>query len=175
MKDTTTLWTAVLVGLLCSVPYSFNRMFSSAEQLIWVQVGSYRFFWRKFWWNLVKKWKWENLFVGEKKIWMKNNFEWKKFWMNTCKSEKGHHNTVNCSSYGFIVLCTIWFQQNVFISRATDLGASWLFLFFGENFWWNTRKLNFLLVLAEPVSRAAYPESPCRGGRGGCHCHCRLH
>ena len=34
LKDPTTLWTAVLMGIYSSGPYGFNKMFSSAEQLI---------------------------------------------------------------------------------------------------------------------------------------------
>ncbi len=69
MKDTTTLWTAVLMGSLCSVPYSFNRMFSSAEHLKWVQLGLYIYIgfleenFGEIWWK--------------SEIWVKKGWRWK--------------------------------------------------------------------------------------------------
>ena len=51
------------MDLLCSVPYGFNRMFSSAEQLIWVQVGFFYFLVKIFGEihvNLISFWFWQS-------------------------------------------------------------------------------------------------------------------
>ncbi len=42
---------------------------------------------------------------------------------------KWHQNTWNCCWYGFLLLCSLSFQLDVLISRATDMGATWLIIF----------------------------------------------